>query len=126
MHTKIERYVTDKYRARGIFGDMNKEYRLVNAFTLHRRVMYVLLNKYLVKASTTPHSYQPWSRGAILIQQTGFYFVNRRMNKLSIVPSYEIVQPRGGQSQIRDNTCIPIRSDGTTSSHNIKEDGNAK
>jgi hypothetical protein len=33
------------------------------------------------------------------------------------------VQPRGGQAQIRGN--MPISSDGTTSSHNIKEDGNA-
>jgi hypothetical protein len=33
------------------------------------------------------------------------------------------VQPLGGQAQIRGN--IPIPSDGTTSSHNIKEDGNA-
>jgi hypothetical protein len=32
------------------------------------------------------------------------------------------VQPRGGQAQIRGN--IPIPSDGTTSSHNIKKDGN--
>jgi hypothetical protein len=30
------------------------------------------------------------------------------------------VQPRGGQAQIRGN--MPIPSDGTTSSHNIKED----
>jgi hypothetical protein len=29
----------------------------------------------------------------------------------------------GGQAQIRGN--VPIPSDGTTSSHNIKEDGNA-
>jgi hypothetical protein len=33
------------------------------------------------------------------------------------------VQPRGGQAQIRGNMTIP--SDGTTFSHNIKEDGNA-
>jgi hypothetical protein len=33
------------------------------------------------------------------------------------------MQSRGGQAQIRGN--IPIPSDGTTSSHNIKEDGNA-
>jgi hypothetical protein len=31
------------------------------------------------------------------------------------------VQPRGGQAQIRGN--MPIPSDGTTFSHNIKEDG---
>jgi hypothetical protein len=33
------------------------------------------------------------------------------------------VQPRGAQAQIRDN--MPIQSDGTTFSHNIKEDGTA-
>jgi hypothetical protein len=33
------------------------------------------------------------------------------------------MQPRGGQAQIRGN--MPIPSDGTTFSHNIKEDGNA-
>jgi hypothetical protein len=33
------------------------------------------------------------------------------------------VQPRGGQAQIGGN--IPVPSDGTTFSHNIKEDGNA-
>jgi hypothetical protein len=33
------------------------------------------------------------------------------------------MQPRGGQAQIRGN--MPIPSDGTTSSHNIKENGNA-
>jgi hypothetical protein len=33
------------------------------------------------------------------------------------------VPPEGGQAQIRGN--MPIPSDGTTFSHNIKEDGNA-
>jgi hypothetical protein len=33
------------------------------------------------------------------------------------------MQPRGGQAQIRGN--MPIPSDCTTFSHNIKEDGNA-
>jgi hypothetical protein len=33
------------------------------------------------------------------------------------------VQPRDGQAQIGGNMSIP--SDGTTFSHNIKEDGNA-
>jgi hypothetical protein len=33
------------------------------------------------------------------------------------------MQQRGGQAQIRGNKPIP--SDGTTFSHNIKEDGNA-
>jgi hypothetical protein len=32
------------------------------------------------------------------------------------------MQPRGGQGQIRGN--MPIPSDGTTISHNFKEDGN--
>jgi hypothetical protein len=33
------------------------------------------------------------------------------------------MQPRGGQAQIMGN--MPIPSDSTTFSHNIKEDGNA-
>jgi hypothetical protein len=41
---------------------------------------------------------------------------NRAYPQLS---TYWIVQPRGGQAQIRGN--MPIPSGGTTFSHNIKE-----
>jgi hypothetical protein len=56
-----------------------------------------------------------------------FYAVGVPDRWENLIYSYikKIVQPRGSQAQIKSNMPIPSDPDGTTFSHNIKEDGNA-